>query len=362
MNREENKKRVLIIVLIIILIVVFVVVAIIWRKKKKKSDFDTQMTLGEQYLVAREYSQAITALEKALKEKDTDADLYLKLAEAYKGDEHLEQAIEVLEKGYGITKDERLYHEREAITNLLERSNKTRKVEPATTKQPKITKNDIAHNAYLLMVKEQSYPELKSKLEMDIGLPYVKFKENVIMDDFNDQHKLNMLCLDIDGDGIDEFLLEVCNVYKSQSLICIYNYQKDKVGYVDAFSAYPEPDHLFEKPFDLVGEDTPILWFNKDLKTLYAVSFYDISETDKHEEFCAAEYQKNTLTTRYIVYDETGDSKAAVTKNKLYQIGEEFQELVSEKEYITYRDKYFSSLGEVVKFESYHDFIRKYGM
>ncbi|MDO5291842.1 MAG: tetratricopeptide repeat protein [bacterium] len=346
-----NKKRVLILVLIVMLIVVFILGGVVIGNARRKADFDKQISSGERYLKEKNYEQAILAFEKAAKVNEKDADTYLKLAEAYLGAGKAGQAIEWLKKGYDRTKDERIYHQIEQIAALSEE-------DKADTESPVQKKNALAKKAYLKMVRSHSYPELKSKIEMDVGLPYITIKNDVIVDDFNDQHKLNMQLLDIDGDGLDEFILQVENVYQSQSLICVYNYKDDKVNYVDAFSAYPEPDHFFVKPFDQVGEGTPILWHNREMKSLYSVSFYDMTDKHKQEEFYAAEYENNKLTKRYLVYDDITEGSS--TDGVLYQIGEDTQEIVSEEDYIKYRETYFTQLGEVVKFDSYTDFISKY--
>lgn len=67
------------------------------------------LDLGDKYLTAQEYEQAVAAYSKAIEIDSKDVDAYLGLAEAYKGMGDMNAAYEVLESGYQQTQDAGLF-------------------------------------------------------------------------------------------------------------------------------------------------------------------------------------------------------------------------------------------------------------
>lgn len=107
MKPEKNKKRTAIVISILLAAILVAAAAVyfyIQTRPTEAETLDELLALGEKYLLAEDYENALVAFEKAIEIDEKCVEAYVGAAEAYIGMDEPEKAVGILKLGYERTK------------------------------------------------------------------------------------------------------------------------------------------------------------------------------------------------------------------------------------------------------------------
>ncbi len=109
MERTDMKKRMPVILSVVLVIFLLAAVFIFLQSRPNAGEqMDELLALGEKYLLAEDYENALIAFEKAIEIDEKCVDAYLGAAKAYIGLDDLDKAIKILKLGLERTQDSKI--------------------------------------------------------------------------------------------------------------------------------------------------------------------------------------------------------------------------------------------------------------
>lgn len=196
--------------------------------------------------------------------------------------------------------------------------------------------------AYLEMMEQNSYPDMKETLERQVGVPvtaiyhtYVSYKEEGLQGE--DSNQLEMSFYDVDRDGVKECLVaNTIPTYEIGCVVLVYKFDKTAklAGMLEMGTTHEEFTNQLS-PFEQHKKGDSLLYANKKNGELYTCSY------------------ENGLLPKQI------NRAYHIEQGKVKQIAQEAFPMTDEGK-LSRKASQFSEIGENIPFYSYEEIVAKY--
>lgn len=250
-----------------------------------------QITLGEKYLLALDYEQAIITFNKAIEIDSTCVEAYLGLAQVYKAQGEFEKAISILEEAQKIVLDER-------ITTLLDEVRLQYRIQNPVSAHLDV-QSYLTHNGEIIKLMEEA--DINKDGTLDYIIQTAWNYENT--SELEDIYSSTLLIIN----GASSTVIYEEENYHEMGTDRLVVKEIDNIAHIQ----YALNHYRFEESILLACEDNTITRSEIELPTMYLgknnTIIFEFEDSKLNGKIQLSEQHFNSIKKDYMIYDNIGD-------------------------------------------------------